>query len=100
MQHEEMSSKDELPKALFPSVGRFYQAVVAHGFSPMSLNRDQADTVVRILARTNWKNDNMDIYGLWNTGGDPWGQLIKDVKSYAKVVAKSKKVSSKKKGGE
>jgi hypothetical protein len=74
-----------------------YQAVVAAGIPVGSLNRDRADTVVRDLAKTNWKKDNMDIYAIWNAGGDSWGQLIKDVKEYSKEVSRHKRSSSKSK---
>ena len=80
---------------MFPQIGRLYEAVVAANISPGSLNRDQADTVVRILARTTWKNDNMDIYTMWNAGGDHWGQLIKDVKDYSRQVAAHQRKTAK-----
>jgi hypothetical protein len=90
-----MTPRTDLPKPLFPQIGRLYDAVVAANINPGSLNRDQADTVVRILARTNWKNDNMDIYNMWNAGGDHWGQLIKDVKDYSKKVSAHQRKSTK-----
>jgi hypothetical protein len=84
-------NKNDLPKPQFSEVGRMYQAVVAAGISAGSLNRDRADTVVRDLAKTTWLKDNMDIYRMWNAGGDVWGQLIKDVKSYSRDVAQHKR---------
>lgn len=80
------------PKPTFSEVGRFYDAVVAAGIAVGTLNRDRADSLVRILARTNWKDANLDIYRIWNTGGDPWGQLIKDVRSYAQEVSRHKRL--------
>ena len=80
-----------LPKPQFSYVGRMYQAVIATGVSVGSLNQDRADTVVRTLSKTNWKNENLDLYSMWNTGGDNWRQLIKDVKEYSRTVSKNKK---------
>lgn len=89
--NQSVNQQGSLPKPAFPYVGRMYQAVVASGISVGSLNRDRADTVVRNLSKTNWKNDNLDIYSIWNAGGDAWGQLIKDVKEYARDVSKHKR---------
>ena len=86
------------PKPLFSYIGRMYHAVVAAGIPVGSLNRDRADTVVRDLSKTNWKKDNLDIHAMWNTGGDTWGQLIKDVKSYAKDVSKHQRSEKSSKG--
>ena len=86
-------STDDLPKPPFPSVGRLYQAAVANGVNPANINMDRADSLIRILARSVWKNDNMDIYSTWNTGGDPWSRMVKDVREYSKTVARHRRVS-------
>lgn len=84
-----------LPKAPFPEIGRFYEALVTAGVQVGSLNKDRADSLIRILSRTTWKDANQDIYSIWNANGENWNQLIKDVKSYSKAVSKAGKKSPK-----
>lgn len=85
------NTKTDRPRAQFSNVGRMYEAVIEAGMSVGSLNMDRADTVVRDAAKTRWINDNQDIYRIWAAGGEPWSQLIKDVKSYSKDVSLSRR---------
>lgn len=80
-----------LPKPQFGYVGRMYQATVDAGLAPGSLNRENADTIIRKLIRTNWLNDNKDLHTLWSLGGDPWSNVIKAVKSYSSEVNKARR---------
>lgn len=89
------NADQSLPKPLFPSIGRMYSAVLSMDMVPSALNMNQADTVVRTLARTNWKNDNEDIYKMWNGQGESWVQLVKDVRAYSKEVSKHRRSSKK-----
>ncbi len=84
---DQVNSNGDLPKPQFSAVGRLYLAAVSVGETPSNLNLDRADSIVRTLSRTNWKKDNLDIYSTWAAGGDPWSQLIKDVKAYSKIVS-------------
>ena len=77
------------PKAQFKNVGALYQAVIDAGMSVGKLNRETADTLMRELVRGTkraWGEQNPSVVKLWNSGGDDWHQLIKDVKAYASVV--------------
>ena len=86
------NSVQGLPKPVFPYIGRMYEAVVSQGFIPTSLNRENAERVIKILSRTTWSIENKDLIMLWTLGGDAWGELIKDVKLYSIVVNKSKRL--------
>jgi hypothetical protein len=80
-----------IPRAQFSDVGRMYDAVIAAGMTAGNLNMDRADTVVRDAAKTLWIKDNEDIHRIWSAGGERWSQLIKDVKSYARDIAISRR---------
>lgn len=75
-----------LPKPLYPYIGRLYAATVEAGISPATLNRESADSLIRILQRGNWAKDNADIINIWNRGGDVYGDLIKAVRAYHNQV--------------
>jgi hypothetical protein len=75
-----------LPKPVYPYIGRLYQAAVNAGVSPGTLNRESADSLIRILQRGNWAKDNEDIINMWNRGGDTYGDMIKAVRVYALQV--------------
>ena len=81
----------DLPKPQFPYIGRLYAAVVAEGLGPGSLNRENTDTVIRKLSKTNWATDNGDLIRLWALNGDNWGNTIKAVKSYSADVNQHKR---------
>lgn len=75
-----------LPKPVYPYIGRLYQAAVDAGISPGTLNRESADSLIRILQRSNWAKENADIISIWNRGGDAYGDLIKAVRAYSNTV--------------
>jgi hypothetical protein len=75
-----------LPKPQFPYIGRLYSAAVEAGLSPSTLNRESVDGLIRILQRTNWAQDNVDIIQIWNRGGDAYGDMIKAVRAYSATV--------------
>ncbi len=75
-----------LPKPVFPYIGRLYQAALDAGVNPGTLNRESADSLIRILQRSNWAKDNEDIINMWNRGGDVYGDLIKAVRAYHNQV--------------
>jgi hypothetical protein len=75
-----------LPKPVYPYIGRLYQAAVDAGISPGTLNRESADSLIRILQRSNWAKQNEDIISIWNRGGDAYGDLIKAVRAYSNTV--------------
>ena len=75
-----------LPKPVFPYIGRLYQAALDAGISPGTLNRESADSLIRILQRGNWAKQNEDIISIWNRGGDAYGDLIKSVRAYHNQV--------------
>ncbi len=75
-----------LPKPVFPYIGRLYQAALDAGIHPGTLNRESADSLIRILQRSNWAKDNEDIINMWNRGGDVYGDLIKAVRAYHNQV--------------
>jgi hypothetical protein len=75
-----------LPKPLFPYIGRLYAAAMEAGVSPTTLNRESADSLIRILQRGNWAKENADIISIWNRGGDAYGDLIKEVRVYGAQV--------------
>lgn len=75
-----------LPKPQFPYIGRLYSAAVEAGVPPGSLNRESADSLIRILQRGNWAKDNQDIINMWARGGDVYGDLIKAVRAYSNTV--------------
>lgn len=83
----------DLPKPQYAYVGRLYAAVVASGANPASANRESVDSLIRILARSTWAGDNADILNLWNRGGDAYGDMIKDLRSYASTVTKHRKAA-------
>lgn len=83
----------DLPKPQYAYVGRLYAAVVASGANPGSANRESVDTLIRILARSNWAGDNADILNIWNRGGDVYGDMIKDLRSYASTVTKARRAA-------
>lgn len=75
-----------LPKPLFPYIGRLYAAAVEADVNPGTINRESADSLIRILQRSNWAKDNADIISIWNRGGDTYGDLIKAVRAYSNTV--------------
>jgi len=75
-----------LPKPQYPYIGRLYAAAVEAGVSPGTLNRESADSLIRILQRGNWAKENADIINIWNRGGDAYGDLIKAVRAYHNQV--------------
>ena len=75
-----------LPKPVFAYIGRLYSAAVEAGINPGTLNRESADSLIRILQRSNWAKDNEDIINMWNRGGDVYGDLIKAVRAYSNTV--------------
>lgn len=75
-----------LPNPQFPYIGRLYSAAVEAGVSPGTLNRESADSLIRILMRGNWAKDNGDIINIWNRGGDTYGDMIKAVRAYSIAV--------------
>jgi hypothetical protein len=77
-----------LPKPMFANIGRLYAAVVSQGIPPGSLNRENADTIMRKLVKTSWLEENRDLHQLWTLGGDNWGDTIKLVRSYSAEVNK------------
>jgi len=89
----------DLPKPQFPYIGRFYEAIIKEGLRPGSLNKENADTVMRKLSRTTWLENNKDLHQLWLLGGDGWGDIIKSVKSYSTVVNQSKRNNKKTQNG-
>lgn len=75
-----------LPKPVFAYIGRLYSAAVEAGINPSTINRESADSLIRILQRSNWAKDNEDIINMWNRGGDVYGDLIKAVRAYSNTV--------------
>lgn len=75
-----------LPKPVFPYIGRMYAAVVEAGINPLTLNRENADTLIRVLQRTNWALENADIINMRHRGGDSYGDMIKEVRAYHVLV--------------
>lgn len=75
-----------LPKPLYPYIGRMYAAAVEAGINPGTLNRENADSLIRILQRGNWAKDNADIINMRHRGGDVYGDLIKEVRAYSLMV--------------
>lgn len=81
-----------LPKPQYAYIGRLYAAAVEAGVSPGTLNRESADSLIRILQRGNWAKENADIINIWNRGGDAYGDLIKAVRAYHNQVNQAARV--------
>jgi hypothetical protein len=75
-----------LPKPMYPYIGRMYSAAVEAGINPGTLNRENADSLIRVLQRTNWALENADIINMRHRGGDVYGDLIKEVRAYSATV--------------
>lgn len=75
-----------LPKPLYDYIGRLYAAAVGAGINPSTLNRESTDSLIRILQRGSWAQDNADIINIWSRGGDTYGDLIKAVRAYHNSV--------------
>lgn len=80
-----------LPKPLFPYIGRLYVAAVEAGINPSTLNRENADSLIRVLQRSNWAQHNADIITMWNRGGDAYGDMIKAVRAYSTQVNQARR---------
>ena len=61
-------------------------AAVEAGINPGTLNRENADSLIRILQRGKWAQENQDIIQMWNRGGDVFGDMIKAVRAYHSQV--------------
>lgn len=81
----------DLPKAQFTYIRRFYEAAISQGMSPGGLNQERADTLMRIMSKSSWLEDNTDLHRLWMLGGDGWTDTIKAVRSYSSDVNKAKR---------
>jgi hypothetical protein len=83
--------KKDRPKASFNNIDRLYDAIENWGMTTSEINGESLDTMIRILARTNWKAQNNDIWDVWNAGGDKWSQMIKDVRKFSNDVTDYRK---------
>jgi len=86
----------DFPKAQFNYIGNAYAGAAALGIDTGNLTKDRADSLMRVLCKTTWLEDNPTAYRLWVLGGDPWGQFVKDLVDYTRTVRAWQRKTAKK----